>query len=282
MSGRASPPSEPGGSGGGVTAGRRESTQTGAVSGTDALLAGVSTRNPLSATLAADYLRTPWTLSVLLFGNGLAFLVGIRYYLDTMSAVPTWLWPLYGDSPTALAFGTLVLATALPALPEDFWGLSREPGETGDADGGLVDRVPGPVAALTTVAVVWLVETGVWTVVAVNVPLVRPDLATDLYLGFDGDSLWAYWGIMATHAAFLAEAALVAHLGRTSRRLLAGAFLVALVNDLFDYGFLLGLPTAGHPPVRYEPGVLLAVASVGTSLLGVWVAAQLLPRARGG
>lgn len=245
----------------------------------------MSTRNPLSPALAADYLRTPWTLSVLLFGNGVAFLVGIRYYLDTMGAVPTWLWPLYGDSPTALAFGTLVLATALPALPDDFWGLSRESGETGDReavagadDGGLVDSVPGPVAALTTVAVVWLVETGVWTVVAVNVPLVRPDLATDLYLGFDGDSLWAYWGIMATHLAFLAEAALVAHLGRTSRRLLAGAFVAVLGNDLFDYGFLVGLPTAGHPPVRYEPGVLLAVASVGTSLLGVWAAAELLPR----
>jgi len=246
----------------------------------------VSTRNPLSAALAADYLRTPWTLSVLLFGNGLAFLVGIRYYLDTMGAVPTWLWPLYGDSPVALAFGTLVLATALPALPDDFWGLSRDPGVAGDddgeqvGDGGLVDDVPGPVAALTTVAVVWLVETGVWTVVAVNVPLLRPDLATDLYLGFDDDSLWAYWGIMATHAAFLAEAALVAHLGRTSRRLLAGALVAALINDLFDYGSLVGLPTAGHPPVRYEPGVLLAVASVVTSLLGVWAAAELLPRRR--
>ena len=266
----------------------------------------MATRNPLSAALAADYLRTPWTLSVLLLGNSLAFLVGIRYYLDTMGAVPTWLWPLYGDSPTAIAFGTLVLATALPALPDDFWGLSRTPGETGgvdgrmadDADGGmtddvdggvaddaderLVDSVPGPVAVLTTLTVVWLVETGVWTVIAVNVPLVRPDLATDLYLGFGGDSLWAYWGIVITHLAFLAEAALVAHLGRTSRRLLVGTLVVALANDLFDYGFLVGLPTAGHPPIRYDPGVLLAVASVATSLLGVWAAAQLLPRRRAG
>ncbi|ERH11946.1 MAG: protein of unknown function (DUF1405), partial [halophilic archaeon J07HB67] len=97
-----------------------EPTQTGVVSGTGSLPAVVSTRNPLSAALAADYLRTPWTLSVLLFGNGLAFLVGIRYYLDTMGVIPTWLWPLYGDSPTALAVGTLVLATALPALSDDF------------------------------------------------------------------------------------------------------------------------------------------------------------------
>ena len=229
--------------------------------------------NPLPTAVAAYYLRTPWTLSLLLAGNAVAFLVGVRYYLDTMGAVPTYLWPLYGDSPTAVALATLLLATALPALSDDFWGLERP-----STDGPLADRVPGPMAVLSTLAVVWLVETGVWTVVALNVPLVRPDLPFDLYVGFDGDSLWAYWGILLTHAAFLAEAALVARLGRTSRRLLVGALAVALANDLFDYGHLLGLPTAGHPPVRYDPGVLLAAASVATSLAAVWVAGRLLPR----
>ena len=229
--------------------------------------------NPLSTAVAAYYLRTPWTLSLLLVGNAVAFLVGIRYYLDTMGAFPTYLWPLYGDSPTAVALATLVLATALPAVSAAFWGLERP-----TVDGPLVERVPAPLAALSTLAVVWLVETGVWTLVALNVPLVRPDLPVDLYVGFDDDSLWAYWGILVTHAAFLAEAALIAKLGRTSRRLLVGVLVLAFVNDLFDYGHLLGLPTAGHPPVRYDPGVLLATASVVTSLVAVWVAGRLLPR----
>lgn len=229
--------------------------------------------NPLSTAVAAYYLRTPWTLSLLLVGNAVAFLVGVRYYLDTMGGFPTYSWPLYGDSPTAVALATLVLATALPALSTDFWGVERP-----NVDGSLVERVPGPLAALSTLAVVWLVETGVWTLVALNVPLVRPDLPVDLYVGFDGDSLWAYWGILVTHAAFLAEAALIARLGRSSRRLLGGALALAFLNDLFDYGHLVGVGPAGHPPVRYDPGVPLATASVATSLLAVWVAGRLLPR----
>ncbi|MEZ3114495.1 DUF1405 domain-containing protein [Halobaculum sp. MBLA0147] len=246
--------------------------------------------NPLPARVASFYLSTPWTLSLLLVGNGLAFLVGVRYYLDTMGAVPTFLWPLYGDSPTALALGTLVLATALPALSGDFWGTDVESEEethagtdeeTNDPSSGsraTARHVPGPLAVVTTLAVVWLVETGLWTAVALNVPFVRPDLPFDLYVGFDDDSLWAYWGILATHVAFLVEAALIARLGRTSRRLLAGAFLAVLCNDLFDYGFLVGLPTAGHPPVRYEPTWVLAAGSVATSVVAVVVAGWLLPR----
>jgi uncharacterized membrane protein YpjA len=254
------------------------------------------THNPLSRSLARFYLTTPWVVSLLLVGNGVAFLVGVRYYLDTMASVPTLLWPLYGDSPTALALATLVLATTLPALSEDFWGVdaatpdrSRDPdvttsdgsrrsaGTTDHTTDSVLDRrVPGPLAVLSTLAVVWLVETGVWTAVALNVPLVRPDLPVDLYVGFDGDSLWAYWGIVLTHLAFLAEAALVAHLGRTTRRLLGGALLLALVSDLFDYGAPVGLPTAGHPPIRCEPRRLLAAGSVATSLVGVAAASILL------
>jgi uncharacterized membrane protein YpjA len=232
----------------------------------------VSDRNPLPEPLARFYLSTPWVLSLLLVANALAFLVGIRYYLDTMASIQTFLWPLYGDSPTALALGTLVLATALPALGDDFW--------SEDTDSAITRRsVPDPLAVVTTLAVVWLIETGVWTAVALNVPLVRPDLPLDLYVGFDPDSLWAYWGIMLTHLGFLLEAGLVARLGRTSKRLLAVALVAALANDLFDYGFLLGLPTSGYPPIRYEPGLLLATASVGTSVAAVLAAGVILDRA---
>lgn len=225
----------------------------------------------LSRDVARFYLTTPWVVTTLLVANALAFLVGVRFYLDTMGAVPTWLWPLYGDSPTAVALATLVLAGLLPALgtaslrptPET---LTRYAGES------------APYTVVSTLAVVWLVETGVWTVLALNVPLVRPDLPADLYLGFGPASLWAYWGILLTHAAFLAEAALLAHVARTSRRALALATVLVLANDLFDYGSLVGLPTANHPPLRYDPGLLLALLSLLTSLVAVAVVARVVPR----
>ncbi|WP_246308074.1 DUF1405 domain-containing protein [Halorarum salinum] len=212
--------------------------------------------------LAAFYLTTPWTVALLLLANGLAFLVGVRYYVETLPAVPTYAWPLYGDSPTAVALGTLVLAAVIPFAGRRLADVPRN---------RLLD-------ALVTLAVVWLLKTGAWTFLALNVPLVRPDLPADLYVGFGPDSLWAYWGILLTHLAFLLWAGVLAHVGRTSRRLLAGALVLALANDLFDYGFLLGLPLANYPPVRYEPGWLLAAGSVAASLAAVAVAARLLPR----
>mgnify|MGYP006279025303 FL=1 len=133
------------------------------------------------------------------------------------------------------------------------------------------------LSVLSTLAVVWLVKTGLWTFVALNVPFVRPDLPADLYVGFDAGSLWAYWGILATHAAFLAEALLIARVGRTSRPILAGVAVLALANDLFDYGFLLGLPLGNHPPVRYDPGWTLALGSVAATIVAVAVAAAVLP-----
>ncbi|WP_435063184.1 DUF1405 domain-containing protein [Halobaculum sp. EA56] len=218
-------------------------------------------RNPVPASLAEFYLTTPFTLALLLVANALAFLVGVRYYVETMPAVATFLWPLYGDSPTALALGTLVLAALIPFA------------------GRRLSAVPRTTALsfLTTLAVVWLVKTGLWTFLALNVPLVRPDLPNDLYVGFDADSLWAYWGILATHAAFLGEALLLAHVGRTSRRTLAAVAALALANDLFDYGYLLGLPLANHPPVRYDPGWMLALGSLTATVVAVAVAAVVLP-----
>ena len=212
--------------------------------------------------VATFYLTTPWTLGLLLVANALAFLVGVRYYVETMPAVATFAWPLYADSPTAIAFGALALAAVVPFAGRRLSDVPRT-------------RLLGWLA---TLAVVWLVKMGLWTFVALNVPLVRPDLPNDLYVGFDADSLWAYWGILFTHAAFLAEAALVVHVGRTSRRALAVVGLAALANDLFDYGFVVGLPFANYPPVRYDPGALLAAGSLATTAVALGVAAALLPR----
>ena len=268
--------------------------------------------------VAAVYLTVPWVLGTLIAANSLAFLVGIRYYLDTMGPIPTWQWPLYGDSPTAVALATLVFAGLLPlvgrATDDPRRGDTRASADASDtaaadasamsagdasdttsADASdtsagdtpwvtpalLAPRRWGDVSAVyglvSTLAVVWLIETGLWTLVALNVPLVRPDLPVDLYLGFGPGSLWAYWGILVTHAAFLLEAALLAHVARTSRRVIGVALVGVLANDLFDYGFLVGLETANYPPLRYEPGVILAVCSVGTSLVAVALAWRLLP-----
>ena len=218
-------------------------------------------RNPVPEALAEFYLTTPFTLGLLLLANALAFLVGVRYYVETMPAVATYLWPLYGDSPTAIALGTLVLAALVPFAG---YRLSAVPRTT-------------VLSVLSTLAVVWLVKMGLWTFLALNVPFVRPDLPADLYIGFDADSLWAYWGILLTHAAFLAEALVIARVGRTSRSVLGGAALLALANDLFDYGFLLGLPLANHPPVRYDPGWILALGSLAATVVAVAVAGAVLP-----
>lgn len=227
----------------------------------------------VSRDTAALYLTTPWIVGLLLGVNGLAFLVGVRFYLSSLGPIPTWLWPLYGDSPTAIALATLVVAGMLPALGAD----------TLRPDPSVLSRLrsagaSAPFNVVGTLAVVWLVETGLWTLLALNVPLVRPDLPWDLYLGFAPSSLWAYWGIMLTHAAFLAEAAVMAHVVRPSRRTLGLAAVLVVVNDLFDYGTLVGLPTANHPPLRYDPGILLAACSLGTSLLAVGLVAWILPR----
>jgi len=47
---------------------------------------------------------------------------------------------------------------------------------------------------------------------------------------------------------------------------------VLLGNDVLDYAF------GYHPPLRYEPGVVLAAATVALSVLAVWLAARAFPR----
>jgi len=191
-------------------------------------------------------------LVLLLVANGLAFLVGVSFYVHSdpsLRELPTLLYPLFADSPAALALVTLSLATLLPNL------------------GGRVTAAPQnrPLAYLHTLAFVWLVKFGLWTVVALNL---RPDL----YVGFAGAALWDYWGIMLTHAGFVIEAAVLPVFGRTTRGALAVALVALLVNDAFDYG--LGY----HPPLKYDPGVPLAALSVGLSVVAVGLASRTFRR----
>jgi len=202
-------------------------------------------RGPLPRKYARYYLENAPSLVWLVVVNAVAILVGVRYYVETMSGVSTFLWPLYADSPTALFLMTLSLVTLWPFL--------GEPLE--DAPTNL------PLAYLHTIALVWLVKMGVWTVVALN-------LGFTLYF----PALWAYFGIIVTHVGFVAEGALVPHYARTTRGALVTALVLALANDLLDYG--LGY----YPPLRYDPGPALVVATVALSVLSVAVAARWLPR----
>jgi uncharacterized membrane protein YpjA len=198
------------------------------------------------------YLGNGPSLGLLLVANGLAFLVGVSFYVHSdpsLRDVHTFLYPLFGDSPTALALGTLSLATLLPNL------------------GNRVRDAPvnRPLAYLHTFAFVWLVKYAVWTVVALNL---RPDL----YLGFSGAALWDYWGIVLTHLLFVGEALLIPYYGRTTRGALVAALLALLVNDVYDYGF------GFYPPLRYEPGLVLPAVTVALSGLSVLLAARALDR----
>jgi uncharacterized membrane protein YpjA len=206
----------------------------------------MASRRPIPERYVQYYLGNGPSLVWLLVANGVAFLVGVSFYVHSEPALrdlPTFFYPLFGDSPTALALATLSLATLLPHL------------------GRPVTAAPKnrPLAYLHTLAFVWLVKYGLWTVVALNL---RPDL----YVGFSGAALWDYWGIMLTHAAFLVEAYLLPYYGSTTRGALLFALGALLVNDAFDYG--LGY----YPPLRYEPGVALVVLSVGLSVAAVLLA----------
>jgi uncharacterized membrane protein YpjA len=203
---------------------------------------------PVPDRYVQEYLGNGPSLVTFLALNASAFLVGVSFYVHSdpsFADLPTFLYPLFGDSPTALALATLSLATLLPNL------------------GRPVDEAPvnRPLAYLHTLAFVWLVKYGLWTAVALSL---RPDL----YVGFSGAALWDYWGIVFTHLGFVVEAFLIPHYGRTTRGALAFALVASIANDVFDYG--LGY----HPPLRYEPGLVLVVVTLALSVLSVALAAR--------
>ena len=199
---------------------------------------------PLPYRYAEAYLSDGPSLVALLVVTATAFLVGVRFYVDTMPGVPTLLWPLYADSPTAIALVTLSLASLLPNL------------------GRRLRAAPTnrPLAYLHTLAFVWLVKYGLWTAVALN-------RYPALYVGFDPAALYDYWFIIGTHLLFVVLAFAILHYGRTTRGALGLSLALLAVNDFVDYG--LGL----HPPLRYEPGVVVPTITVGLSVGVVALAA---------
>lgn len=198
--------------------------------------------------VAREVLSDAWSVGWLLLVWALAFLVGVRFYVESLPAIPTALWPLYADSPVAVALAALSLATVLPFVA----GPARRP----------VTAVPTnrALAYLHTLAFVWLVKYGIWPAFALN-------RHPELYLGATG-SLWDYWGIVVTHLLFALFALLIPAYGRTTRGALATALGFLLVNDVVDYWF------GFHPPLRYEPGVILPTVTVLLSLSAVLLAAK--------
>jgi uncharacterized membrane protein YpjA len=206
--------------------------------------------NPVPEQTARDYLESALTLGLLLLLLGALSLVGLRFYVDRgLADVPTFLWVVVADSPVATLLGALSLATLVPHV------------------GRPLSDLPESTLSvyLYTITFVWLVKVGLWTVVALNIGFGAyfPDLV-------------GYWAVVLSHLGFLAIAFLLPHLSRTHPRALLLALALALVNDLLDYGF--GL----HPPLRYEPALLLPAATVLVSLLSVGLAWQAFPRQRGG
>ena len=194
---------------------------------------------------ARYYLENAPSLLWLVFANVAGIFVGIFFYLATLPAIETLAWPLYMDSPVATLLMALTLATLLPNL------------------GKRLDHAPTNLvlAYLHTITFVWLVETGLWTALALN-----------LHVGLYFPDLWRYFGVLVTHLLFVPEAYLLPHFGSTTKGALGLALLLALVNDVLDYGFDL------HPPLRYDPGLVLVVGSVATSLLAVGLAAHAFGR----
>ncbi|MFB6086718.1 MAG: DUF1405 domain-containing protein [Halodesulfurarchaeum sp.] len=197
---------------------------------------------------ARYYLENTPSLLWLLLVNFLTVLVGVDFYVTGMAEVHPLLWPFYADSPGA----TLLMVLSLVTLVSNLGSRLHE---------ATQNRV---LAYLHTLAFVWLVKYGLWVAVALN-------------LGFDHyfPAVWAYWGIIVAHLGFVAEAFLIPHYGKTTRGALAFALGLGLLGDVLDYGF--GL----HPPLRYDPGLALALLTGALTVFAVGLASWQFDRLEG-
>jgi len=213
---------------------------------------GDGRRSPVPRKWARYYLENAPSLVWLVFANVAAVFVGIHFYLPDLPAIDTLLWPLHMDSPVAVGLMALSVATLLPNLGRSLDDAPR-------------NRV---LAYLHTIAFVWLLKSGLWTALALN-------LHVSLYF----PDTWNYFGVLVTHLLFIPEAYLAPHYGATTRGALATALVLALGNDVFDYaGLYLEGVQPYHPRLLYEPGAVLVVGTVLISLLSVALAARAFPR----
>lgn len=194
---------------------------------------------------ARQYLEQAPSLIWLIGANLVAVLVGVRYYVETMPAVHTFLWPLYLDSPTAVLLMALSLTTLLPLLGTDLKTATRNK----------------PLAYLHTLAFVWLVYVGLWTGAAIV-------LGWDVYFGGDVPmrAQLLTLGIILTHLLFVIEAFLIPYYGETTPGALVTAGILLGINLVVDYG--LGY----YPPLEYDPGLSLMLVSLTIAVLALLLA----------
>ena len=205
----------------------------------------------MRAAIAEELLGTPRSLGVVLAFVAFMFAVGVGYYAPTAGDVPVPLWPLYADSAVAVALGGLVLLTLVPVVR---------------AGGSVVADVPVSrgLAYLHTLAFVWLLTFGLWPLVSLNLAFSQYVAAPDAWI--------YYWGVLGTHLCFVGLALLFPAFGRTTRGALALAFGLGVGNVVLDYGI------GYHPPLLYEPGALLAGATLAIVAGAVWLAWRSFPR----
>ena len=201
-------------------------------------------RRRVRDAIAGELIGTPRSLAVVLGFTAFMLAVGIGYYAPTAGEVPIPLWPLYADSAVAVALGGAALLSIVPTIRR----------------GDRVTDAPTSrgLAYLQTLAFVWLVTFGLW-------PLVSLNLAFDVYVAAP-DAWIYYWGVLGTHLLFVGLALLFPAFGRTTRGALGLALALAVVNVAVDYG------VGYHPPLLYDPGPLLAGATLAIGVGSVWLA----------
>lgn len=208
--------------------------------------------NPLPKRYARYYLENVPSVVWLVVVNVTFVVLGVRYYVDRgLADVSTFLWPLFADSPVAAFLMALSVVT--------LWANLGRPLEQHPRNRAL--------AYLHTFAFVWLVKYGLWTAVALN-------LGFDVYF----PDLFAYFGVIVSHLAFVAEALLIPYYAATTRGALAFALIALLANDLLDYACLVASVPCYHPPLRYDAGFLLMGATILLSIVAVYAGARLFPR----
>ena len=208
-------------------------------------------RRRVRAAVAEELLGTPRSLAVVGAFTAFMLAVGAGYYAPTAGEVPVYLWPLYADSAVAVALGGGVLASVVATV--------RRGGDvTADAPASR------PLAYLHTLAFVWLVTFGLWPLVSLNLAFGEYVAAPDAWI--------YYWGVLGTHLLFVGLALLFPAFGRTTRGALATALALGVANVVLDYGF------GYHPPLLYEPGPLLAAATLAIAVGAVALAARSFPR----
>ncbi|WP_435093656.1 DUF1405 domain-containing protein [Halorubrum sp. N11] len=201
-------------------------------------------RRRVRDAIAEELLGTPQSLAVVFGFTAFMLAVGAGYYAPTADEVPVPLWPLYADSAVAVALGGIALLSLVPTV--------RRGESVTDAS------TSRGLAYLQTVAFVWLVQFGLW-------PLVSLNLAFGAYVAAP-DAWIYYWGVLGTHLLFVGLALLFPAFGRTTRGALVLALTLVVVNVAVDYG------VGYHPPLLYEPTLLLAGATLAIGVGSVWLA----------